>query len=125
MTNTRMSASTTGDLYLRLGLALAGLILMVEDACAALPAPTVSKGTLSTSDWLGSIEAFARSGGATAAKLIAGGFMLYLGVAAAMDINAVRKEEKEWSEVGFGNVVGAVIFLVISYILNQLDSIFT
>jgi integrating conjugative element membrane protein (TIGR03745 family) len=96
--------------------------MLVGPAFAALPKPTPISG-IDNNDWLKVFEAYAGQGAALAGKILAVGIMLYLGAHAIADLNDVRKGDKEWHEIGFGTVVGALIFLVVTYILTQIDGV--
>lgn len=99
---------------------------MGDPALAALPALVApSTNPTNASDWLGYMKGYIQDGGTALALLLSLAVLIWLGWHAAADLNAVRKGDKEWGDVGLVNVVGAAVFMWITFLLSKTTGIMT
>jgi integrating conjugative element membrane protein (TIGR03745 family) len=106
--------------------AVVALTLGGSEAFGALPTLVdPSTKPSDTNDWLGYMKGYIQDGGMAIALLLSLAGLLWLGWHAFADLNAARKGDKEWGDVGLTNVIGAAIFLWVSYLLSKVSGIMT
>jgi integrating conjugative element membrane protein (TIGR03745 family) len=97
--------------------ALAGLA-WIAPAWAALPTPPLPGGMTGGSDnWLAMLQGYAKEGGTLLGLLFSLGGFFWTGWIALAELNEVRGGRKEMGGAILSAVLGAVVFLWISYLL--------
>lgn len=103
---------------------LAATTLVCHPVWAALPAQVAPEGGANDDNWLSLIRGYIRDGGLVIGLFLSLAGFVWVSWHALADLQQVRGGRKEWGEVGLANVIGAVILLVISYLLNEAAGVF-
>ncbi|WP_052808394.1 TIGR03745 family integrating conjugative element membrane protein [Methyloterricola oryzae] len=98
---------------------LGGVSVWAAEALSALPTPVAPSTGPAANDWLGLIKGYIKDGGLVIGLFLAVAGFLWIAWHLLADLNQVRQGRKEWGELGLSGVVGAAIFLFISYLLGQ------
>jgi integrating conjugative element membrane protein (TIGR03745 family) len=105
---------------------IVALNLKGSEAFGALPTLVdPSTKPADANDWLAYMKGYIQDGGMALALLLSLAGLVWLGWHAFADLNAARKGDKEWGDVGLTNVIGAAVFLWVSYLLSKVTGIMT
>lgn len=84
-----------------------------------LPTPVPPSTAPPEGDWIGLIEGYIRDGGIVLGLAIAVLGFLWVAYLAFAKFNEARQGKAEWAEVGVLGIVGAIVLIFASYLLNE------
>ncbi|MDC9724296.1 MAG: TIGR03745 family integrating conjugative element membrane protein [Gammaproteobacteria bacterium] len=92
---------------------------LCQTAFAVLPTAPASVGGASSSgsvlDWF---KGLAKEGGVILGLVLAVAAFSWVAWGVIADVHAARTGRKEWGEVGFTGIIGAVVLLFVTYLLG-------
>ena len=98
---------------------LMALIVSARAFTQQLPTPVAPSTAPPDGDWIGLIEGYIRDGGLVLGLAIAVLGFLWVAYLAFAKFNEARQGKAEWAEVSVLGVVGAIVLIFASYLLNE------
>lgn len=117
---------TLKRLYTLFSLRLWLALLALADAPsvgAGLPKPVAPAGA-AQADWITLMGCYVKSGGNLAILFISLAGFAWIGWHALADVNEARRGDKEWGDVGLSVSTAAAVFLWVSFLLTQGQTVF-
>jgi integrating conjugative element membrane protein (TIGR03745 family) len=90
---------------------------------AGLPKP-VAPAAASQADWITLMGCYVKSGGHLAILFVSLAGFAWIGWHALADVNEARRGDKEWGDVGLSVTAAAAVFLWVSFLLTQGETVF-
>lgn len=99
--------------------ALTVLLFNTHAFAQQLPTPVPPSNAPADGDWIGLIQGYIRDGGLVLGLAIAVLGFLWVAYLAFAKFNEARQGKAEWAEVGVLGIVGAIVLIFASYLLNE------
>jgi integrating conjugative element membrane protein (TIGR03745 family) len=113
------------DWNLRAGLAVLALVLWADTAWPGLPKPAIpAGGSFAQADWITTLGCYVKQGGSLALLFISLAGFAWTGWHALADVNEARRGDKEWGDVGLSVSAAVAVFLWVSFLVAQGDTVF-
>lgn len=90
---------------------------------AGLPKPAAPAGA-AQADWIALMGCYVKSGGHLTVLFISLAGFAWIGWHALADVNEARRGDKEWGDVGLSVSAAAAVFLWVSFLLTQGETVF-
>jgi integrating conjugative element membrane protein (TIGR03745 family) len=103
--------------------ALVALFFSTHAFAQGLPTPVPPSTAPAAGDWIGLIQGYIRDGGIALGLAIAILGFLWVAYLAFAKFNEARQGKAEWAEVGVLGIVGAIVLVFASYLLNEAANI--
>ena len=103
--------------------ALAAISFSSHSLAQGLPTPVPPSTAPAAGDWIGLIQGYIRDGGIALGLAIAILGFLWVAYLAFAKFNEARQGKAEWAEVGVLGIVGAIVLVFASYLLNEAANI--
>ncbi len=109
--------------FKKLSTALAALLCSTHALAQQLPTPVPPSNTPADGDWIALIQGYIRDGGIVLGLAIAMLGFVWIAYQAFAKFNEARQGKAEWAEVGVLGIVGAIVLVFASYLLNEAATI--
>jgi integrating conjugative element membrane protein (TIGR03745 family) len=108
----------------RRGLLVAVAAFYHESLWAVLPTPVAPSTAPASGNWLQLIAGYIKDGAEIMALAIAVLGFIWISYLCVAKFNEARQNKAEWAEVGVLAIVGGVVLIFISYLLNESVGVF-
>ena len=102
---------------------IVALLVSHKTFAQQLPVPVPPSTAPAAGDWIGLILGYIRDGGLALGLAIAVLGFLWVSYLAFAKFNEARQGKAEWAEVGVLGIVGAIVLVFASYLLNEAANI--